>query len=52
MSGLITVIVPVYNAQAYLPDCLDSLLAQAFRRLEILVVDDGSTDASARVCED
>lgn len=52
MSGLITVIVPVYNAQAYLPDCLDSLLVQAFRRLEILVVDDGSTDASARVCED
>ena len=34
MSGLITVIVPVYNAQAYLPDCLDSLLAQAFQQMQ------------------
>lgn len=42
----ITVVVPVYNVQAYLPKCIDSLLAQTFGEIEIILVDDGSTDAS------
>lgn len=47
----ITVIVPVYNVAAYLPQCLDSLLQQSFRDFEIVIVDDGSTDGSARIIE-
>ncbi|RKY28807.1 MAG: hypothetical protein DRP79_01960 [Planctomycetota bacterium] len=45
----VTVIMPVYNAAKYLPDALDSLLAQTFRDFEIVAVNDGSTDDSARV---
>lgn len=47
----ITVVVPVYNVQAYLPKCIDSLLAQTFGEIEIILVDDGSTDASGAVCD-
>lgn len=43
----ISVIVPVYNVERYLPACLDSLLAQSFDDFEILIIDDGSTDDSA-----
>ena len=46
-NALISVIVPVYNAKQYLPDCLESLLSQTCPNLEILLVDDGSTDGSA-----
>lgn len=43
---LISVIVPVFNAMPYLEDCLDSILAQSYSNLEILIADDGSTDGS------
>lgn len=45
----LTVIVPVYNAAPYLPACLDSLLAQTLREMEILCINDGSTDGSASI---
>lgn len=45
----ISVIVPVYDVEAYLPACLDSLLAQTFTDFEIVLVDDGSTDGSAAI---
>ena len=45
----VTVIMPVYNAAKYLPDALDSLLAQTFQDFEIVAVNDGSTDDSARI---
>jgi len=48
---MISVIVPVYNTEAYLARCLDSLLAQTYPRLEILLIDDASTDGSGRICE-
>jgi len=47
----ISVIVPVYNIEHYVADCLDSLLAQSFDDFEIVIVNDGSTDGSARVIE-
>lgn len=46
----ISVIVPVYNAEAYLRQCVDSILGQTLRSLEVILVDDGSTDASGRIC--
>ncbi len=50
MSPLVSVIVPVYQAESYLPRCLDSLLAQTLTELEVILVDDGSTDATPAVC--
>ncbi|MGN0377063.1 MAG: glycosyltransferase [Suilimivivens sp.] len=48
---LISVIVSAYNIEKYLPRCLDSLLAQTYKALEIIVVDDGSTDNTAEICD-
>lgn len=48
----LSVVVPVYNAEEYLAECLDSILSQEFSDLEIVVVDDGSTDASAAVAQE
>jgi GT2 family glycosyltransferase len=45
----VSVVIPNWNGAAYLPGCLDSLRAQSYRRLEVLVVDDGSTDGSDRM---
>ena len=49
---LISVIVPVYNVEAYLPRCVDSILAQTYENLEIILVDDGTRDASDKICDD
>lgn len=51
MGDLISVIVPVYNVAAYLPQCLDSILTQDHRNLEVLLVDDGSRDDSGKICD-
>jgi len=47
-----SVIIPVYNVENYLPRCLDSLLAQNYTDLEILLIDNGSKDQSGQICED
>lgn len=52
LDSLISVVVPVYNAERYLAACLDSLLAQTYQELEILAVDDGSTDRSYALCKE
>lgn len=49
---LVSVIVPVYNVNLYLKQCVDSILSQTYKKLEILLVDDGSTDNSGMICDD
>ena len=48
---LITVIIPVYNIMEYLPRCVHSVTAQTYRNLEIILVDDGSTDGTDKLCD-
>ena len=48
---ILTVIIPVYNAEKYLPKCLNSLANQTYKNLEIIFVDDGSTDNSGAICD-
>lgn len=47
---MVTVIVPVYNTAPYLPRCINSILCQSFQRIELLLIDDGSTDNSLDIC--
>ena len=49
---ILSVVVPVYNVQAYLRQCIDSILGQTFQEIEIILVDDGSTDESAVICDE
>lgn len=49
---LISVVVPVYNVEKYVAKCLKSIIGQSYKNLEILVVDDGSTDGSGKVCDE
>ena len=52
MTEKITVIVPVYNVEHYLEKCLDSLINQTYKNLEIIVINDGSTDNSGEICQE
>ena len=51
MKNKVSVIVPVYNVEKYLDRCLNSLIAQSYSNIEIIIVNDGSTDGSKEVCE-
>ncbi|HGQ2119827.1 glycosyl transferase family protein [Streptococcus pneumoniae] len=52
MDDKITVIVPVYNVENYLRKCLDSIITQTYKNIEIVVVNDGSMDASGEICKE
>ena len=52
MNDLISIIVPVYNIEEYIGVCLKSLINQTYKNIEIIVVNDGSTDRSKSICED
>ena len=52
MTEKITVIVPVYNVENYLEKCLDSLINQTYKNIEIIVINDGSTDNSGEICQE
>ena len=49
---MISVIIPVYNVEKYVAKCLDSVIAQTYRDLEIIIVDDGATDSSGKICDE
>jgi glycosyltransferase involved in cell wall biosynthesis len=48
----ISVIIPVYNVEAYLPQCLDSVLSQSYSDLQVILIDDGSKDKSGTICDE
>ena len=49
---LISVIVPVYNGESYLRSCIESIENQTYQKLEIIIINDGSTDGTGKVCVD
>ena len=51
MSSKVSIVVPIYNAQEYLTQCVESLTGQDYENIEILLIDDGSTDDSPQICD-
>ena len=51
-SPIISVIIPIYNVEEFLPKCIDSVLNQTLKNVEIILVDDGSTDNSSIICDE
>lgn len=52
MEDLISIVIPVYNVEKYLTKCIESIIRQTYANLEIILIDDGSTDSSAKICDE
>ena len=52
MESLISIIVPVYNVELYINKCIESIINQTYNNIEIILVDDGSTDSSGKICDE
>lgn len=52
MNPLVSVVVPINNTEKYLIKCVNSIIAQSYKNIEIILVDDGSTDSSPALCEE
>ena len=52
MGDKISVVIPVYNVRKFLRRCIDSVIKQKYKNLEIILVDDGSQDGSGKICDD
>jgi len=52
MNELVTIIIPVYNVEEYLEQCIRSVISQSYKNIEVLLVDDGSTDSSGKICDE
>ena len=50
--GLVSIIIPVYNVESYLPECIESVLKQTYSHWELLLIDDGSSDGSPQICDE
>lgn len=51
-NDLISIVVPIYNVQDYLERCIQSLISQTYKNIEIILVDDGATDNSGKLCDE
>ena len=47
----VSVLIPVYNSETYLEQCLDSIINQSLKNIEIIIIDDGSTDGSSKIIQ-
>ena len=52
MKTILSIIVPIYKVEKYLPRCIESILAQTFRDFELILVDDGSPDRCPAICDE
>lgn len=52
MQPLISILVPAYNVERYIKQCLDSIVNQTYRPIQVVIVDDGSTDGTGKICDD
>lgn len=51
MNDLISVIIPIYNGEIFIEKCIDSVIKQKYKNIEIILIDDGSTDRSGEICD-
>jgi len=50
-NPIFSIIIPIYNLENYIEKCISSILNQSFNRIEVVLIDDGSTDSSALICK-